>query len=263
MSARRLLDRSLPLGSVEALLTRHALPPGALVVELTDTDPRISLDELERRLTALNRLGVRIALDGFGSGYAAITALRRLPVDILKLDRSLVEGVVESPGCARSPAGCCASPAISGSSPSPRAWISRNRSSRCGRWAAPTGRAWRSRVRWTSTGCAGRSLPATIRYRTHRPNRPSRAGVRGCTQGACPLSSEVEVPFAHIMRLPSHLLDTWCVPGEGQCHAHPNSRTWTARRLNWDAPDDDPENPSDLTDALPSLALRHEGFFVA
>jgi diguanylate cyclase (GGDEF)-like protein/PAS domain S-box-containing protein len=96
MSARRLLDRSTPLDSVEALLTRHGLPPGALVVELSDTDPRISLDELERRLTALSRLGVRIALDGFGSGYAAITALRRLPVDILKLDRSLVEGVVES-----------------------------------------------------------------------------------------------------------------------------------------------------------------------
>ncbi|MET7287507.1 EAL domain-containing protein [Streptomyces sp. NPDC005573] len=97
MSARRLLDRSLPLGSVEALLNRHGLPAGALVVELTDTDPRISLDELERRLTALSGLGVRIALDGFGSGYAAITALRRLPVDILRLDRSLVEGVVESP----------------------------------------------------------------------------------------------------------------------------------------------------------------------
>ncbi|MEU4930813.1 EAL domain-containing protein [Streptomyces yokosukanensis] len=96
MGARRLLDRSMPLGSVEALLTRHGLPPGALVVELSEADPRISLEELERRLTALNRLGVRIALDGFGSGYAAITALRRLPVDILKLDRSLVEGVVES-----------------------------------------------------------------------------------------------------------------------------------------------------------------------
>ncbi|WP_435616353.1 putative bifunctional diguanylate cyclase/phosphodiesterase [Streptomyces sp. 1222.5] len=96
MSARRLLDRSIPLGSVEALLTRHGLPPGALVVELSDTDPRVSLDELERRLNALSRLGVRIALDGFGSGYAAITALRRLPVDILKLDRGLVEGVVES-----------------------------------------------------------------------------------------------------------------------------------------------------------------------
>ncbi|MFJ9868762.1 putative bifunctional diguanylate cyclase/phosphodiesterase [Streptomyces sp. NPDC101165] len=94
--ARRLLDRSTPLGSLEALLTRHGLPPGALVIELSDTDPRTSLDELERRLAALSRLGVRIALDGFGSGYAAITALRRLPVDILKLDRSLVDGVVES-----------------------------------------------------------------------------------------------------------------------------------------------------------------------
>ncbi|MFD4559985.1 putative bifunctional diguanylate cyclase/phosphodiesterase [Streptomyces sp. NPDC058469] len=96
ISARRLLDRSMPLGSIEALLTRHGLPSGSLVIELSDTDPRVSLDELERRLTALRRLGVRIALDGFGSGYAAITTLRRLPVDVLKLDRSLVEGVVES-----------------------------------------------------------------------------------------------------------------------------------------------------------------------
>ncbi|WP_161304783.1 EAL domain-containing protein [Streptomyces sp. SID5785] len=96
MSARRLLDRTMPLGSVEALLTRHGLPSGALVIELADSDPRVPLDELERRLTVLRRLGVRIALDGFGSGYAAITALRRLPVDMLKLDRSLVEGVVES-----------------------------------------------------------------------------------------------------------------------------------------------------------------------
>ncbi|MFI6289253.1 putative bifunctional diguanylate cyclase/phosphodiesterase [Streptomyces sp. NPDC051018] len=96
LSARRLLDRSLPLGSVEALLTRHGLASGALVIELADSDPRISFDELEKRLVALRRLGVRIALDGFGSGYAAINALRRLPVDVLKLDRGLVEGIVES-----------------------------------------------------------------------------------------------------------------------------------------------------------------------
>ncbi|MBC2902953.1 EAL domain-containing protein [Streptomyces cupreus] len=96
MSARRLLDRSMPLDSIEALLTQHGLPSGALVIELSDTDVRVSLDELERRLGALRRLGVRIALDGFGSGSVAITALRRLPVDVLKLDRGLVEGVVES-----------------------------------------------------------------------------------------------------------------------------------------------------------------------
>ncbi|MFI0981801.1 putative bifunctional diguanylate cyclase/phosphodiesterase [Streptomyces sp. NPDC021093] len=96
LTARRLLDRSLPLGSIEALLTRHGLASGALVVEITDSDPRASFDDLEHRLSALRRLGVRIALDGFGSGYAAINALRRLPIDVLKLDRGLVEGVVES-----------------------------------------------------------------------------------------------------------------------------------------------------------------------
>ncbi|MFG3494694.1 putative bifunctional diguanylate cyclase/phosphodiesterase [Streptomyces sp. NPDC047928] len=94
--ARRLLDRSMPLATVEALLTRHGLPSGALIIELADSDPRISFDDLEQRLVALRRLGVRIALDGFGSGYAAINALRRLPLDVLKLDRGLVEGVVES-----------------------------------------------------------------------------------------------------------------------------------------------------------------------
>ncbi|WP_351223741.1 EAL domain-containing protein [Streptomyces sp. NPDC002133] len=96
LSARGLLDRSVPLGSIEALLTRHGLASGALVIELADSDPRISFDELEQRLVVLRRLGVRIALDGFGSGYAAINALRRLPVDVLKLDRGLVEGIVES-----------------------------------------------------------------------------------------------------------------------------------------------------------------------
>nr|WP_234314823.1 diguanylate cyclase [Streptomyces sp. NRRL F-5135] len=105
LPARGLLAASPPLGSVgslgavgpvEGVLARHGLPPGALTIELADGDARGSLDELEHRLVALRRLGVRIALDGFGSGHASINALRRLPVDVVKLDRCLVEGVVES-----------------------------------------------------------------------------------------------------------------------------------------------------------------------
>ncbi|MFC0599329.1 putative bifunctional diguanylate cyclase/phosphodiesterase [Streptomyces palmae] len=96
LPAGRLVDRTLPPRGVETLLARYGLPSGALILELTDSDPRIPLDELEHRLGALRRLGVRIALDGFGSGYAALRALRRLPVDILKLDSGLVDGVVES-----------------------------------------------------------------------------------------------------------------------------------------------------------------------
>ncbi|WP_437114243.1 putative bifunctional diguanylate cyclase/phosphodiesterase [Streptomyces syringium] len=97
LSGARLLDKSQPPKNLEALLIRHALPTGALTLELSGSDPRIPLDELERRLVALRRFGVRIALDGFGSGYAAISALRRLPIDVLKIDRGLVEGVIESP----------------------------------------------------------------------------------------------------------------------------------------------------------------------
>ncbi|WP_229348179.1 EAL domain-containing protein [Streptomyces sp. UNOB3_S3] len=96
MSAARLLDKSLPPKNVEALILRHGLPSGSLVLELSGSDPRVPLDELERRLVSLRRFGVRIALDGFGTGYAAMSALRRLPIDVLKLDRGLVDGVAES-----------------------------------------------------------------------------------------------------------------------------------------------------------------------
>ena len=120
--ARRLTEPGMEPRSVGALLARHGLAavpgptgaaalgapagsaglpgaPGALILELSDSDPRIPLDELERRLTALRRLGVLISLDGFGSGAAggaSISALRRLPVDILRLDRGLTDGIVES-----------------------------------------------------------------------------------------------------------------------------------------------------------------------
>ncbi|WP_372458081.1 putative bifunctional diguanylate cyclase/phosphodiesterase [Streptantibioticus parmotrematis] len=94
--AGKLLSRELPVKRLEALLERHELPPDALILEVSGHDPRVPLDELERRLGALRRLGVRIALGGLGTGYAGMVALRRLPVDVLKLDRAFTEGLVES-----------------------------------------------------------------------------------------------------------------------------------------------------------------------
>lgn len=105
LPARRLLERPPRLDSVEALLARHRLPSGSLMIELSDADHGVDPDELEQRLRALRRLGVRIALDGFGSGFSAINALRRLPLDVLKLDRGLVEGLAESPRLHRITAG--------------------------------------------------------------------------------------------------------------------------------------------------------------
>ena len=93
---RRVTESALAPAAVEALLERHGLPAGLLVLELCESEPRVPLDELERRLGGLRRLGVRIVLEGFGSGYEALTALRRLPADMVRLDADAVRGVLES-----------------------------------------------------------------------------------------------------------------------------------------------------------------------
>ncbi|MDP9436285.1 MAG: EAL domain-containing protein [Actinomycetota bacterium] len=74
---------------VAAALSAAALPPSALVLELTERDAMD--DEAQaRQLQALRALGVSLALDDFGTGYSSLAALRWLPVDVLKIDRSFV-----------------------------------------------------------------------------------------------------------------------------------------------------------------------------
>ncbi|MBB1244486.1 EAL domain-containing protein, partial [Streptomyces durbertensis] len=94
--AGRLTDRVLDGRAFAALLERHGLPPEDVTVELAEHDPRVSLGELEVRLAALRRLGVRIALDAMGCGHGTVAALRALQIDVLRLDRTLVESLTES-----------------------------------------------------------------------------------------------------------------------------------------------------------------------
>jgi diguanylate cyclase len=82
---------------VAELLTQHRLPPHRLIVEVTEsavmTQPERSADRLRR----LRSLGVRVAMDDFGTGYTSLALLTRLPLDELKLDRSFVERIDEPP----------------------------------------------------------------------------------------------------------------------------------------------------------------------
>ncbi|MCW3839660.1 EAL domain-containing protein [Micromonospora yasonensis] len=71
-------------------LRAHHVPPQRLVLEVTEQAVATDLDELIRRLSALRLTGVRIALDDFGAGYSSLGQLRRLPIDILKIDHGLV-----------------------------------------------------------------------------------------------------------------------------------------------------------------------------
>ena len=89
LSARDLLDAELP-AEVEALLRKHGVDPSLLEVEITEntilTDPERARAVLER----LRKLGVRVSIDDFGTGFSSLGQLRRLPVDVLKIDRSFV-----------------------------------------------------------------------------------------------------------------------------------------------------------------------------
>jgi diguanylate cyclase (GGDEF)-like protein len=75
---------------VAEVLRAHKVPAQRLVIEVTEHAVAIDADQLVERLTALRAGGVRVALDDFGSGYSSLGQLRTLPVDILKIDRSLV-----------------------------------------------------------------------------------------------------------------------------------------------------------------------------
>ena len=97
LSARRLLDRDLPASAVEALLARHELPPGALVLELAGGDPRIAAG---RAGAAADRAAPGWACGSRSAASAAATPRSARcagsPSTSLKLDRAFVEGVVES-----------------------------------------------------------------------------------------------------------------------------------------------------------------------
>ncbi len=89
LSVRQLTDLSLPQ-QIQQRLIAHALPPEALVLEVTET--LIMTDPLRAAgvLALLRELGIGLAIDDFGTGYSSLAYLRRLHVDELKIDKSFI-----------------------------------------------------------------------------------------------------------------------------------------------------------------------------
>ncbi|WP_139977511.1 EAL domain-containing protein [Nocardioides litoris] len=78
---------------VEAALARSGVAPSSLLLEITETAALTDEPAARETLLALRRLGVGIGIDDFGTGYSTIAHLHRLPIDTVKIDRSLISGV--------------------------------------------------------------------------------------------------------------------------------------------------------------------------
>jgi diguanylate cyclase (GGDEF)-like protein/PAS domain S-box-containing protein len=92
LSARQLGQPHLDL-AIAKTLQSFAVDPGMLELEITES---VVMDNPELALQTLNRIrarGVRIALDDFGTGYSSLNHLKKLPIDVVKIDRSFVTDV--------------------------------------------------------------------------------------------------------------------------------------------------------------------------
>jgi c-di-GMP-specific phosphodiesterase len=81
----------------EVLTIARGLPPGALKVELTESQILHDPDAAARACQRLRDGGVAVALDDFGAGFASLAWLARLPCDTLKIDRSFVAAINRNP----------------------------------------------------------------------------------------------------------------------------------------------------------------------
>jgi len=94
LSGRQFHDRSL-ISRVRSVLSRTGLDPTRLVLEITET---IAMEDLVSTIDMvgdLSDLGVGIALDDFGQGSSSLSALRRFPLESVKIDKVFVSGVTE------------------------------------------------------------------------------------------------------------------------------------------------------------------------
>jgi EAL domain-containing protein (putative c-di-GMP-specific phosphodiesterase class I) len=89
LSAQDLEDDALA-SRIDAALNRQAIPADQLTVEVTETAILQDVACAQRVLDAINKLGVEIAVDDFGTGHASISRLHKFPIREVKIDRSFV-----------------------------------------------------------------------------------------------------------------------------------------------------------------------------
>jgi diguanylate cyclase (GGDEF)-like protein/PAS domain S-box-containing protein len=83
------------VAAVSLALEHSGLPPELLMLEITESVMARETPATARRLRQLKGLGVGLAIDDFGTGYSSLSYLRRFPIEVVKIDKSFVDGIAD------------------------------------------------------------------------------------------------------------------------------------------------------------------------
>ena len=96
ISSKHFLQPSL-LDDIKEVLDTTGLPPDHLKIEITETALMEDVEETVRHVNRMREYGLQIVIDDFGTGYSSLSYLQRLPIDTLKVDRSFVSRIQNTP----------------------------------------------------------------------------------------------------------------------------------------------------------------------
>ena len=96
LSGKHFSDASL-VEQVGSILNETGIEPQCLKLEITESSTMEDAEKAIEKLREIKRLGVKLSIDDFGTGYSSLSYLRRFPLDTLKIDRSFVSAMDESP----------------------------------------------------------------------------------------------------------------------------------------------------------------------
>lgn len=92
LSARQFLQQNL-VHKIAQILDEYGMDPCYLELEITESLAMQDLDFTIKTIQELRRMGISIAVDDFGTGYSSLSYLKRLPIDIIKIDRSFIRDI--------------------------------------------------------------------------------------------------------------------------------------------------------------------------
>jgi len=96
VSARQFKEQDL-VTLLQNTLQKNQLDATHIELELTESTLLKNEDQAESILNQLHNMGIKISIDDFGTGYASLAYLKRLPIDVLKIDKSFIDGILHDP----------------------------------------------------------------------------------------------------------------------------------------------------------------------